>query len=153
MTTWTPKWSIKQNNLPPMPGDEPKDPEITPSVYKTLHTRAVANVPEDGEYPTTTQIDHWCPYIYDEANKYLGDMGTLREEYFAKIVNNELDVVSGLADFWDAWYAAGGEILVQETQAIFDQWIEANPEWKDPKALKSPEHWRTERPLPPKKEG
>ena len=49
-----PRWSVKRANLPPEPGKEPKDPEITLRVYKTIHTRAAADVPEQGEYPTAT---------------------------------------------------------------------------------------------------
>ncbi|RIK33589.1 MAG: hypothetical protein DCC55_34655 [Chloroflexi bacterium] len=150
-TTWTTEWSNKAALLPPRPGMEPKQPEINLLVRKTLHTRQQAHVPEEGEYPAITQVDHWLPYMFNESAILEGDMQTTRNEYFTKIVKGELEVVAGLQEFWDKWMAAGGEVRLREVTEQFNPWIEANPEWKDPKASLSPESWNTERVLPPRK--
>jgi putative aldouronate transport system substrate-binding protein len=142
-TTWTQEWLIKAATLPPQPGMEPKDPVINERVYKTLHTRKVAHVPEDGEYPTITQIDHWLPYMFNETAQYEADLEALRDEYFAKIVKGELEVAPGLQEFWDRWHAAGGEARLGEVTEQFNAWIANNAEWKEPSAAFSPDHWRT----------
>lgn len=150
-TTWTQEWWAKSELLPPVPGLEPKDPLITQRVLKTLHTRKQAHVPEEGEYPTITQIDHWLPYMFNESAQYEADLESLRDEYFAKIVKGELEVVAGLQEFWDRWHAAGGEARLAEVTEQYNAWIAANPEWEDPNASFSPDHWLTERQLPPAK--
>jgi ABC-type glycerol-3-phosphate transport system substrate-binding protein len=150
-TTWTSEWSNKAALLPPRPGMEPKQPEINTLVRKTLHTRKEAHVPEAGEYPAITQVDHWLPYMFNESAVLEGDMQTTRNEYFTKIVKGELPVVAGLQEFWDKWMAAGGEVRLREVTEQFNPWIESNPEWQDPNASLSPESWNTERVLPPRK--
>lgn len=140
-TTWTTAWSNKAALLPPEPGKEPKDPVINTRVRKTLHTRKQAHVPEAGEYPTITQIDHWLPYMFNESAVMDADMQAVRDEYFTKIIKGELEVVAGLQEFWDRWYAAGGEVRQKEVTTQYNAWIEKNPEWKDPQATMSPEQW------------
>lgn len=143
-TTWTTEWSNKAALLPPEPGREPKDPVINTRVRKTIHTRKQAHVPEAGEYPTITQIDHWLPYMFNESAVMEGDMQAVRDEYFTKIVKGELEVVAGLQEFWDRWHAAGGETRLNEVTAQYNAWIENNPEWKDPQATMSPDHWNVD---------
>jgi hypothetical protein len=102
-------------------------------------------VPEAGEYPAITQVDHWCPYLYNESAVSESDLNALREEYVTKIVKGELPVVAGLAEFWDRWYGAGGEKRMEELQTQQSAWLAANPDWLKPEAAFSPDSWNTER--------
>jgi len=151
-TTWTTEWSNRAAFLPPEPGLEPKNPEINVRVRKTIHTRQQAHIPEEGEYPTITQIDHWLPYMFTESAVNEGDMQAVRDEYFTKIVKGELAVTAGLQEFWDKWMAGGGEVRLKEVTEQYAKWIADNPEWQDPQATLSPDHWNTEPVFAPRKE-
>jgi hypothetical protein len=146
---WSKDVQTTVNMLPP--AVEPKDPAITPRVYKTANTRTQANVPEPGEYPTVARIDSWCPYMFDESIAYYADMETLTLEYFTRIIQGELEVEAGVKEYWDAWMASGGEIRIGEIKEQYDVWIAEHPEWTEPKAFFAPEFWNTERSFPPRK--
>ena len=96
-------------------------------------------------------IDHYTPYQFPESGKYLSDMAAVQDEYFAAIVNGELEVIAGLEEFWDNWHAAGGEQYMREMSDQFDAWIAEHPEWRDPEAILAPDSWNTERKLAPPK--
>ncbi|NLE46112.1 MAG: hypothetical protein GX620_15440 [Chloroflexi bacterium] len=138
--------------FPPEPGKEPKDPYILQYINNNMHSRANALVPEQGEYPMVANIDRFVPYAYTESGKYLSDLEALQNEYFASIVNGELEVVAGVQQFWDAYYGAGGELFMQETVDQYDAWIAANPAYEDDEIFFAPDYWNTERKLPPPKE-
>jgi hypothetical protein len=144
-TTWTTEFNNRAAFLPTQPGKEPKDVNYITRVRKTLHTRKEAHVPEPGEYPAITQVDHWCPYLFTETAVLEPDLNAIRDEYVTKIVKGELPVVSGLQEFWDRWYAAGGEARMEELTAQQSAWLAEHPEWLEPQAAFSPEHWNTER--------
>ncbi len=147
--TWTARNRRALAELPPQPGNEPKNPAITPSMYTSLHTREQAHIPQDGEYPTTTQIDHWCPYPLLDSGKDQDEMLQLRDEAFISIVSGDVEPVDGIETFWNDWYAVGGEVRQREVSDTYAAWIARHPEWQDPKAIKDPSSWRTERPLAP----
>ncbi len=144
-TTWTTEFNNRQAFLPTQPGKEPKDVNYITRVRKTLHTRKEAHVPEQGEYPAITQVDHWCPYLFTESAVFETELNAIREEYVTKIVKGELPVTQGLAEFWDRWYAAGGEKRMEEIQTQQSAWLAANPAWLEPEASFAPEFWNTER--------
>jgi hypothetical protein len=144
-TTWTTEWSNKAAFLPRQPGKEPKDVNYITRVRKTLHTRKEAHVPEPGEYPAITQVDHWCPYLFVESATAEAELDAITQEYVTKIVKGEVGVQPGLAEYWDRWFAAGGETRMVEIQEQQSAWLAANPEWLEPQAAFSPESWNTER--------
>lgn len=144
-TTWTTEYNNRVAFLPAQPGREPKDVNYITRVRKTLHTRQEAHVPEEGEYPAITQVDHWCPYLFTESAVYESDLNAIRDEYVTRIVKGEVPVVQGLAEFWDRWFAAGGEQRMVEIQEQQSAWLAENPEWLEPQAAFSPEFWNTER--------
>jgi hypothetical protein len=112
---------------------------------KSMFTRKVAHVPEQGEYPAIARVDHWCPYLLTESAAYEVDLEAIREEYVTKIIKGDLPVQAGLQEFWDRWYAAGGEVRMQEIQEQQSAWLAANPEWLEPEATFAPDFWNTER--------
>jgi hypothetical protein len=149
---WTPELAKQTALLPPEPGKEPKNPVITERCYKTCHTRKVAYVPEQDEYPTIFTPDHWLPYKYPKTVKYSADLTALNNEYRTKIVKGEIDIEAGIKEYQDKWWASGGEETMQEKIEQWEPWIEANPEWKDPKASLAPDMWRKDRVFAPRKE-
>lgn len=142
-TGWALKWSNQYAFLPPQPGNEPLDPEVTPRVRKCYNTRAVADVPEQGEYPAMPQVDRWCAYSFPKSAKFMGDMDTIFSEYLGRIINGELEVGSGTKEFWDRWYAAGGQTQMEEQTEQWSAFSAAHPEWKETKATFAPEFWNT----------
>jgi ABC-type glycerol-3-phosphate transport system substrate-binding protein len=145
-TTWTTEWSNKAAFLPRQPGKEPKDVNYITRVRKTLHTRKEAHVPEPGEYPTVTQVDHWCPYLFTESATAEAELDAITQEYVTKIVKGEVAVQAGLAEYWDRWFAAGGETRMKEIQEQQSAWLAANPVWvENLEAAFSPDSWNTER--------
>jgi ABC-type glycerol-3-phosphate transport system substrate-binding protein len=134
---------IQQLKLPAQPGKEPKDTEWLSRIYTNIHTRKQAHVPEKGEYPTITQVDHWCPYLFTKSAKYRADLLSLQSEYLAKIVRGTLPASSGVKEFWTKWRAAGGDEYMKEMSDIFNKWLAQHPEWKDPRASFSPDSWNT----------
>lgn len=144
-TTWTQEWNAKRELLPPQPGQEPIDPNVTPRIYSVnIHTRKVAHVPEQGEYPVLGTVDRWCAYMYPESQATNGDRSTLASEYFAKIVNGELPVSAGRKEFFERWTAAGGDVNMRERMDQYNKFMEEHPEWKDPRATFAPDTWNTE---------
>jgi len=153
VTPMAPKWRTQAALLPPAPGTEPKDPNINKRVLERhLHNRSQTHIPEAGEYPIITQIDHWVPYLFVESTKYDGDLKALREEYFANIVKGDLEVTAGVAEFWDRWFASGGEVRQREIQEQYAKYIAAHPEMKDPDIYASYDEWNTEIEYPPRPE-
>ncbi len=151
-TTPAPKWQKQVNQLPFAPDATPKDPLIEARVRGTnMHSRAQTHVPEQGEYPMITQIDHWTPYLFTESSVFAADLGALRDEYMAKIIKGELEVGPGIQEFWDRWYAAGGEIRQKEVTEQYAKYIAAHPEMKDPHIYLAPDVWNTEIQYPPSK--
>jgi hypothetical protein len=140
-TTWTVDWQLKRNLAPPAAGQEPIDPNITPQVYKNIHTRKDATKAEPGEYPVLGGVDRYLPYLFNQSQKFQGDMDTIANEHFTKIVNGQLGVKDGAKQFMDKWMAGGGEVQIKEIGDQFNKWIAAHPEWKDPKATFAPETW------------
>jgi putative aldouronate transport system substrate-binding protein len=142
-TTWTVEWQLKRSLAPPAAGQEPIDPNITPQVYKNIHTRADATKSGPGEYPVLGGVDRYLPYLFTQSQKFQGDMDTIANEHFTKIVNGQLSVADGRKQFMDKWMAGGGEVQIKEITDQFNKWIAAHPEWKDPKATFAPENWNT----------
>ena len=145
------KWNMKAALLPPAPGNEPIDPGVSPRVYKSLFTRKVANVPEQGEYPALGNVDRYLGYHHPKSATKKGDMDNIVQEYFTKIVKGDLQVAAGVKAFNASWLAAGGTIYQQEATDQYNTWIKSHPEWKDPKATFAPEFWNTQASYPPRK--
>ena len=143
-TAWAAKWVSQVRLLPPPPDEPPADPLVIPRISKCYNTRAQANVPEQGEYPSMPVVDRWCPYMFPKSVDKQGDMDTVFNELHAQIINGEIGVTEGVKAFWDRWYAAGGEIRVQEIKEQWQAFSAAHPEWKDPKATFAPETWNTQ---------
>ncbi len=152
-TGWATKWQNQFQLLPPAPGNEPIDPLVLPRVLKTYNTRAVAHVPEQGEYPAMPVVDRWAPYIFSKSVNFLGDMDTIYNEYHSLIINGEMEVEKGVQEFWDRWYAAGGETYVQEIAEQWNAFISAHPEWRETEATFAPEYWNTEIKYPERPQG
>lgn len=145
------KWNIKVGLLPPPPGNEPIDPEIIKRVYKSLYTRKVANVPEQGEYPAMGHVDRYLGYRHPKSATKKGDMDSIAQEYFTKIVKGQMSIAAGVKEFTSRWLAAGGDIYQQEITDQYNEWIKSHPEWKDPKATLAPEYWNTKASYPERK--
>lgn len=151
-TAPAPKWQKQMNLLPFSPENQPKDPLIEARVRGTnMHTRAQTNVPEQGEYPMITQIDHWTPYLFTESAALAADMNAVRDEYFTKIVKGELDVTAGIKEFWERWYGAGGEVRQKEVTEQYAKYSAAHPEMSDPNIYLAVDAWNTEIQYPPSK--
>jgi hypothetical protein len=145
------EWRLKDNTLPPQPGKEPKDVLDAPRRLKNLHTRADATKPEKGEYPTITQIDHWCAYMFPRSAKFKGDLDALFKEYTTNIIAGQLKPAAGIKEFWSKWMAAGGNERMKEITEQYSKYIAASPAFKDPKIYLSPEAWNLDNTYPPKK--
>ena len=143
-TTWTVDWQLKRNLAPPAAGQEPIDPNITPQIYKNIHTRKDATKAEPGEYPVLGGVDRYLPYLFTQSQKFQGDMDTIANEYFTKIVNGAAAAsrTAPSSSATSGW-PAGGEVQIKEISDQFNKWIAAHPEWKDPKATFAPETWNT----------
>jgi len=140
-----PEYQAKLRELPPEPGTERKDIAYMWKELKNLHTRLDVTKPQQGELPCIADISHWCPVMYIEGSKYFGDLSNLRTEYFNKITKGELEVVAGVQEYWDRWYATGGDVRVREINEQYAKYVEAFPHMKDPKIYFAPEFWDTER--------
>ena len=149
---WSPKWQMKFNTLPACPGMEPKDPLIMQRVYGPhIYNRPQITQPQQGEYPTLTRVYHFVRWQFTESAQFEPDLRALRDEYATKIIKGELEVKSGLQQFWDQWMASGGEARVREISDQYSAYIQAHPEMKDPKIFFSPEYWNTEIKYPERK--
>jgi hypothetical protein len=150
-TDTTVKWSWKARLLPPAPGNEPLDPQVTQRVSRSLYTRKVANVPEQGEYPALGNVDRYLGYHHPKSATKQADMDSIAQEFFTKMVKGELPISGGISQFTAQWLAAGGDIYQQEITDQYNQWIKSHPEWKDPKATFAPEFWNTTSSYPDRK--
>jgi putative aldouronate transport system substrate-binding protein len=52
--------------------------------------------------------------------KYVGDMNTIRDEYFTKFITGELDIDENWQAFLDAFNQAGNELVTQDVNAFMD---------------------------------
>lgn len=52
--------------------------------------------------------------------KYVGDMNTVRDEYFTKFITGELDIDENWQAFLDAFNQAGNELVTQDVNAFMD---------------------------------
>ncbi len=152
-TTWATKWQIQRALMPAAPGQEPIDPRITPRIYKNAHTRKAPATPESSEYPTISFVDHYLPYQFTRTAQLEGDLTTIANENFTKIVNGAVPPAAGIKDFWSQWRAAGGEVRIQEITEQYAKWSADHPEWKNPKASPSPESWDTTVSYPERRKG
>ena len=150
-TTWTSKWQIQRALMPAAAGQEPLDPKITPRIYRNAHTRADPAKPEKGEYPMIGLVDHYLPYQFNKTATLEGDLSTIANEQFTKIVNAGAPPAATIKDFWSQWRAAGGDARIQEISDQYTKWIGQHPEWKDPKATLAPDAWDTAASYPERK--
>jgi ABC-type glycerol-3-phosphate transport system substrate-binding protein len=139
------KWLSHLRLLPADPANEPKDPLINQRIYGPhIYNRPQTTQPQDNEYPTLTRIFHFTPWKFTESSKFEADFHALRDEYATRIIKGEIGVSTGLQEFWDQWYAAGGDIRQQEITDQYAAYISQFPEMADPKIFLSPEYWNTE---------